>query len=93
MGNGPTPTVTRISPGVYTFRIEGLGTACVFPQLTSVASEVAMGFGGGFCFGGGVETTVAFADRQDHGWSYLLVGTGGSASAQSKSQSVPLPGS
>ena len=51
-----------------------------------------MGFGGGFCFGGGVETTVAFADRQDHGWSYLLVGTGGSASAQSKSQSVPLPG-
>jgi hypothetical protein len=90
VGNGPSPTVTRVSPGVYSFRITGLGTACVFPQLTSVASEVAMGFAGGSCFGGGVETTVSFADRQDHDWSYLLVGTGGGASLQSTSRSIAV---
>ena len=49
-----------------------------------------MGFAGGFCFGGGVETTVLFADRQDHDWSYLLVGTGGGGSVQSTSRRIAL---
>ena len=49
-----------------------------------------MGFGGGFCFGGGVETTDLFADLLDHDWSYLLVGTGGGGSAQSTSRTITL---
>jgi hypothetical protein len=78
--SGPQPTITHTGPGTYTFSISGLGTGCPLPALTPYFSSAAVSFGGGSCGGGSINTTVS-TGGSDQFWSYLLVGTGPSATA------------
>jgi len=64
------------NPGEYEFVATGLGNQCPLPQLTPIyIGTFSVGFGGGECGGGQVQTTVVTSDLQDHPWSFTIIGT------------------
>jgi len=71
--SGPAPTVTRTAAGVYTFTIN-IANACFVPSFNPWAGSFTVSGNGGGC-SGGVSTTVATSDGQDHFISYLAVPT------------------
>jgi Collagen triple helix repeat (20 copies) len=92
--SGPVPTITRTGPGVYTFRLEGLGDACVLPQFQVQASYEEVTFDGGYCFGGGIDTVVTIDGGVDRNWTYMAIGHPASAAAKgakSATGKTPLP--
>jgi Collagen triple helix repeat (20 copies) len=71
--SGPAPTVTRTSPGVYSFSIN-VADACFVPSFNPWGGNFTVSGNGGAC-AGNVTTTVSTSDGQDHFISYLAVPT------------------
>jgi hypothetical protein len=72
--SGPTPTVSRTAPGVYSFTIN-VANACFVPSFNPWAGNFTVSGSGGGCSAGNVTTTLSTSDGQDHFISYLAVPT------------------
>jgi len=80
--SGPVPTIVRTGPGVYTFRLEGLGGVCIIPQFQAWGSYEEVTFGSGTCGGGTFESVVTIEGAVDRGWTYMAIGGPGGAAAK-----------
>ena len=92
---GIVPTIQRVAPGQYSVSISGLGTGCLVPQLGSYfGGNIVVTFGGGSCGPGSFNSTVFTSDGQDHYWTYMFIGVGGSSSSslRSSTERLKLPG-
>jgi hypothetical protein len=89
---GPIPEVERTAAGTYSLSISGLGSGCILPQLTPVAHDLTVTFGGGFCAAGHVTTTVSVQGGVDAAWAYLMVGVPADPGARvAPSARIPFP--